>query len=415
MTTSTAWKTWAVGAIALFAAACGEQEGLPADNSAGVRYPIALTATPDGRQVLAVGANFDRKFRAGSIGILDTATQKWQGKISETEGFAGGAALQLSAVAGEPPLRLLVSSREHDSLAVMDVTPAAGSIGSLSCGGIDSNGRCGSSHHYGALNETPTVGDDPMGIEVLPWGALGWRVNVAATLDGRVSVLRLDAAGQIKVVGTTGFGSGLSHIRTVTKTGRTYISDNKAPQLHVFRLDPDVSSTSGWKVVPEASVNLPASSARDYGRGMALSGDGARLYVASRSPSGLLIVDVAPDSAGVPRNAVTAVIALVGKPSEVAVAPTGTGGQELVYISCFGDDSVWVVDPWLRSVVDVIRLPHAPYALTAVDVPGLDPSTGAPRGWTLYAGLFARHAIAAVPLKPGHPKRHQLSALLESE
>lgn len=405
----------AICGIALLACACGEQQGLPADTSPGVRYPIALTATPDGTQLLAIGANFDRKFRAGSIGLIDTTTYSWQGKISETEGFAGGAALQVSATAGQAPLRLLITSREHDALAVMDVTPAASAIGSLNCGGIDSNGRCGTSHHYGTLNETPTVGDDPMGIEVLPWGALGWRVHVAATLDGRVSVLRLDAAGKLKEIGSTGFGSGLSHIRTVSKTGRTYISDNKAPQLHVFRLDPDVGTTSGWKVVPEASVNLPASSARDYGRGMALSGDGARLYVAHRSPSALLIIDVAPDSSGVPRNAVTAVIPLMGKPSEVAVAPTGLQGKELVYVSCFGDDSVWVIDPWLRTVVDVIRLPHAPYALTAVNVPGLDAATGAPRGWMLYAGLFSRHAIAAVPLNPGHPMRHRISALLESE
>lgn len=411
---STAVKILAILGMAM-AAGCGEQEGLPADTGTGVRYPIALTATPDGKQVLAIGANFDRKFRAGSIGVINTETQQWQGKIAETEGFAGGAALQVPEKPGDAPLRLLITSREHDSLALMDVAPSAGSIGSLNCGAIDSNGRCGTSHHYGALNETPTVGDDPMGIEVLPWGALGWRVNVAATLDGRVTVLRLDAAGQLKEIGNTGFGSGLSHIRTVPKTGRTYISDNKAPQLHVFRLDPDVGTTAGWKVVPEASVNLPASSARDYGRGMAISGDGARLYVADRSPAALLLIDVAPDSAGVPRNAVTAVIPLVGKPSEVAVAPSGPGGKELVYVSCFGDDSVWVVDPWLRSVVDVIRLPHAPYALAAVDVPGLDTATGAPRGWTLYAGLFSRHAIAAVPLNPGHPKRHQMAALLESE
>lgn len=415
MTTSTASKTWAVCAGVLLSCACGEQQGLPADSSPGVRYPIALTATPDGKQVLAIGANFDRKFRAGSIGVIDTASQAWQGKIAETEGFAGGAALQLAATGGQAPLRLLITSREHDALALMDVSPVGGGVGTLTCGGLDSNGRCGTSHHYGKLNETPTVGDDPMGIEVLPWGALGWRVHVAATLDGRVSVLRLDAAGKLNEIGSTGFGSGLSHIRTVAKTGRTYISDNKAPQLHVFRLDPDVGTSTGWKVVPEASVSLPAASARDHGRGMAISGDGARLYVASRSPESLLLVDVAPDSSGVPRNQVTAVIPLVGKPSEVAVAPSGSQGKELVYVSCYGDDAVWVVDPWLRSVVDVIRLPHAPYALTVAKVPGLDAVTGAPRGWTLYAGLFSRHAIVAVPLEPGHPMRHRMAALLESE
>lgn len=407
---STATRRRAAAAAALAALAlggCGQQEGLPADSGRGVRYPIALTASPDGQRVYVVGANFDRKYRAGAIGTIDTASQSWVGAVSETEGFAGGAALQTSATA--QALRLLVTSREHDGVAVMDIDPAAPAR--LSCGGIDADGRCGGSHHYGTATGSATVGNDPMGIEVLPWGQQGWRVNVAAAGDGKVSVLKLSAEGKLSAVGATGFGTGLSHIRTVPRTGRTYISDNRAPQLHVFRLDPEVGTTSGWKVVPEASVGLPSSTLQDYGRGMALSADGARLYLADRSPAALVIVDVAPDSAGVPRNSVTGVVPLVGKPSEVAVAPSGDGGAELVYVSCFGDDAVWVVDPWLRSVVDVIRLPHAPYGLAAVKVPG----AGGSALWTLYAGLFARHAVAVVPLSPGHAQRHHLSALLESE
>jgi DNA-binding beta-propeller fold protein YncE len=390
-------------------AACGQQEGLPADSGRGVRYPIALTASPDGQRVYVVGANFDRKFRSGSVGTIDTASQAWIGQVSETEGFAGGAALQVSSAS--QALRLLVTSREHDGLAVMDIDPA--SPAKLSCGSIDADGRCADSHHYGSAIGSVTVGNDPMGIEILPWDQQGWRVHVAAAGDGKVSVIKLSADGKLTSIGTTGFGTGLSHIRTVPRTGRTYISDNRAPQLHVFRLDPEVGTASGWKVVPEASVSLPSSSLQDYGRGMALSADGARLYLADRSPASLVIIDVAPDSAGVPRNAVMGVIPLIGKPSEVAVAASGEKGKELVYVSCFGDDSVWVVDPWLRSVVDVIRLPHAPYGLAAVKVPGLDGQT--PATWTLYAGLFARHAVAVVPLSPGHAKRHQLSALLESE
>lgn len=396
-----------LGALGL--GACGQQDGLPADSGRGVRYPISLAASPDGQRVYVVGANFDRKYRAGAVGTIDTASQSWIGQVSETEGFAGGAALQVSPTA--QALRLLVTSREHDSLALMDIDAAAPA--KLSCGGVDADGRCAGGHHYGSSTGAVSVGNDPMGIEVMPWDQQGWRVHVAAAGDGKVSVLRLSASGQLTSIGSTGFGTGLSHIRSVPRTGRTYISDNRAPQLHVFRLDPEVGTTSGWKVVPEASVSLPASTLQDFGRGMALSGDGARLYLADRSPAALVIVDVAPDSAGVPRNVITGVVPLVGKPSEVAVAPSGQGGKELVYVSCFGDDSVWVVDPWLRSVVDVIRLPHAPYGLATVAVPAA--TSGAAPTWTLYAGLFARHAVAAVPLSPGHAQRHQLSALLEAE
>ena len=162
---------------------------------------------------------------------------------------------------------------------------------------------------------------------------------------------------------------------------------------------------------------MPGAASADYGRGMAFATDYSRLYVAWRSPSSLQILDVVPDATGVPNNRLVDSIALGKKPSEIVVAPTGPGGRDLVYISLFGEDAVWVVDPALRAVVATIPMRLAvqepgqdarivrgsPFALSAVHVPS--------RGWQLYAALFSvppggDHQIVVIPIGEGAANRN---------
>ena len=57
------------------------------------------------------------------------------------------------------------------------------------------------------------------------------------------------------------------------------------------------------------------------------------------------------------------------------------------------------------TVIAKIGLPHAPYGLASVQVPGV--------GWKLYAGVFAQHKVAVVPLSPG-PQQHALTGFVEA-
>lgn len=404
---------------------CGDDVGPSPDTEKGVRYPLKLTPVPGGRTVLVAGANFDRRYRAGKLRALDTATERFVAMALEIPAFVGDVALQLpeSASADALPLRLIVTSRETDEISLPELVPGSPSLPFvLQCGEHDRDGRCDTAHRYpsplaGAAAQPPPIdmlGADPMGVEVLRWGPANWRVTVVAAADGQVTVLKLNQAGQVKAIDVANFGAGLTAVRTVPATGRTYISDARSPALHVFRLDPAPSATQGYKLAPEPAINLPSAVVRDFGRGLALSGNGGRLYLADRSPASLVVIDVAPDSAGVPRNKVVQVLPLGGQPSEVSVAPTGADGRELVYISCFNDDSVWVVDPQLHEVVAKIRLPHAAYGLAIQNVAGLHPATGQPRGWMLYAALFNKHAVVAVPIAPAALDRHVVRLIAEA-
>ncbi|MBI5610312.1 MAG: hypothetical protein HY902_15655, partial [Deltaproteobacteria bacterium] len=273
-----------------------------------MRYPIALAAVPSGELLFVVGANFDRAFRAGKVRVLNTASDQYVAGLLEIPGYAGGVALQVpqdTTPSTAMPERLLITSRDDDAIswASFDAKNA-----SLSCGTHDSAGRCDSGHRFGFPEDTAPIGNDPMGIEVVPWDPGYWRVTVVASASATATVLRMDSKGHFDVVDQITLSTGLYGVKTAPGTGRTYISTIGAPYLHVLRVDADPSRKTGYKVVAEPTLVLPSLAASSYGRGLALSSDGARLYVADRSPQAVIEIDVTPGPSGAPRNAIAAVM-----------------------------------------------------------------------------------------------------------
>jgi len=395
------WPWLAAASLAL-SCACGDAADLPKDLEPGVRYPLALTPLPGGTRVLVWGANFDRMYRAGKVRAFDTRSERWTGSDLEVAGFVGGAALQLSAAATpSAPVRALMTSRETDDITLVSFDKAEPLT--LSCGGHDAFGRCSRTFPPARNEDTAlSVGADPMGIEVRPWAANRWLVTTVALGDGRVSLLLADDKGTVKPAGHLGLGAGVIAVRTAPATGVTYVSDARAPALHTFTVRPDdANPTTKVQIVAGQAIALPAGTGSDFAHGLALSADGGRLYVAHRSPAALIAVDVAAGVGGKPRNVVAAVVPLGGLPSELTLAPTGPGGTELAYVSSFGDDAIWVVDPGLRQVVQRIALPHAPYGLATADVPQPTGDKDVPGGWTLYATLFGAHQVVALSIGAG--------------
>lgn len=418
----------ALVALAALAEGCEEGVGLPQDLSSGLRYPVALAADPSGKQVFALGANFDRKYRAGRMRTIDTATDTFavdkngQSVIAEIPSFGGEFAIDASSGATATALHLIVPARDDDSVSVVDVGSELPR--NLSCA-ADSVGICGASHRTAAHDGLFPVGDDPFAVALSDAPDGRRRVHIAAATNGQLSLYDFDPKDPqvaMRYLDSVSMPAGLHSIVTSPLSGRTYVSTTRSSAIQTYRIDPGPTADRPWVIVQEPSVVLPASNAPDYGRGMALSGDASRLYVAWRSPASLQIVDIVPDSAslpgvGTPRNRLVDTIPLGKQPSMVAVAPVGPQGRDLVYVSCFAEDAIWVVDPQIRAVVAQISMRLAvnyadgsaeivrgsPFAITAVNVPD--------RGWLLYAGLFAvppqrNHQIVVVPIAPGASRRH---------
>lgn len=384
-----------VGLLAVLAAACTDESQLPIAPSGLLRYPIALQAEPSGQYVYVAGANFNRKYRAGEVRVIDTAREVWLRDRQEIPSFCGELALQTGA--NGQAVRVFATARDDDSLTALSVSAGATGTPQLACGKLTASGRCAAEYRAGG-DEDKGVGDDPMGVDVAELDADNLRVTTVGTYDGRVIVRQVAKSAsnlQGSVLGSLDFGSGLHSVVTSPLTGWSYVSDLRSSNLYPFtvRRTGAVDAKTGlpaWQVTSQGTLTLPSNGNGDHGRGMALSSDKGRLYVAWRSPASLAIVDIAPGPTG-PRNQLIDLIGLGGRPAGVSVAPTGPGGRDLVYISNFGDDRIWVVDPDLREVRDLIALPGAPYGMTVANVPG--------KGWTLFAGLFSSSAVAIVPLE----------------
>ncbi len=377
-----------------FCCACTSEAARNQDTEHFVRYPVALAADPSGRFVFALGANFDRSFRAGVLKVVDTASDTFVAKDGvEIPSFGAGLAVQLAGSPTPTAVRLLATSREDDSLTLVDLSGAV--TPTLYCGIPDANGVCDSAHHYVDTTNLP-IGNDPVDVAIAPLDATHVRVHVAATADGRVTILDMDTAPSphklpLTMVDHLMFGFGVNGVRVSPLTGRAYVSNNSTNALYTYRVDGDGTTASPYTAAIDPTIILPSGGGGEYGRGMALSTDGGRLYLAYRSPASIIVVDIAPMENGLPRNGIIDVIGVGRRPSEIAVAPTGPGGSDLLYVSCFGEDAVWVVDPQRSAVVGTIRLKHAPYGLAATRVPGA-------KGWQLYAGLFDLNEIAVIPL-----------------
>ena len=407
-------------AFCLSLAACDSSIGLPADPSNGLRYPIALVADPSGRQIFALGANFDRLYRAGRMRTIDTATDKYlvdaNGTPIATEVASFGGSFALD-VAPDPTatskFHLFVPARDDDSLVVLDVhatTPTT-----IDCNPEAISGVCGSDHRIAALNGVFPVGDDPIAVALSASPDGRRRVHIAAANNGYVTLMDYDPHEQpiqLRALDQASLPGGLNSIVVSPLSQRTYISTTKTAAIQTYRVDPGPSTDKPWIMVQEPAIVLPASGLADYGRGLVFSSDYSRLYVAWRSPAALDILDVVPDATGRPSNRLVDTIVLGRQPSGLAVAPTGPNGRDLVYVSCYSDDAIWVVDPVLRAPVARIAMrlgvhetgldPQivrgSPFAMAAVNVPE--------RGWLLYAGLFAvppgaDHHIVVVPIAPG--------------
>jgi len=396
--------------------ACADEPPRPAYRGDGVCYPVALEADPAGRYLYVAGANFDRAFRGGVVRAFDTKEGAFTGGPTvEVPSYVSAMALkpvvgQSTKASADARYRLWVADRDKDRVTTIEVKRQGGGEPVLGCNGTAKDScpeECGDKASFGG--EAPgdlDLGVDPIELTVSddPHGE-GELVTVAATSDrGRVSVLsateKADGAMTVEALDHVELSFGLAAVLTSPLTGRTYVSDSRSPYLHSFSIGEgaatsETDSTPIREIAPHPAIRLPWAGQGEYGRGMALSVDGGRIYLAYRNPNALVIVDIAPGVDGEPADRLLGVIGLGGSPARVTVANSGQGGRELVYVSCYGSDDIWIVDPQQRAVRGTIRLPHSPYDLAV-----LDDGTGA---FALYAGLFTRHSLIKVPLLDGVP------------
>jgi len=131
-------------------------------------------------------------------------------------------------------------------------------------------------------------------------------------------------------------------------------------------------------------------------RGMSFSSTGDRLYLVNREPPTLQIIDTSLSKTGFPVNAAVAGSPICRQASTLTVLDPGDG--ERVYVTCFQDGEIYVVNPSGQSQVeDIIEVGRGPYAVVASKTRD-----------KLYVTNFLEDTIAVIDVSPTSPLRDRV-------
>jgi DNA-binding beta-propeller fold protein YncE len=143
------------------------------------------------------------------------------------------------------------------------------------------------------------------------------------------------------------------------------------------------------------SVGGNAGSSTDT-RGMKFSPTGGRMYLLNRNPPSIQVFDTSPGPTGFPQNKPVGASDVCRQASTLVVQDSGDG--ERVYLTCFQDGQIYVVDPrGETSVEDIITIGRGPYAVV-----------GAANRKRLYVTNFLEDTVAVVDVAPDSPTRNRV-------
>lgn len=382
-------------------------------------FPVSVTADPSGELVWVVSGNFDLAWRGAAVLAIDVAENRFVPELAfEVGNFPGPLSLlerDGRAVAG------YITSREEDRLYTVSLSGDDPALPEVSC----PEGHRGNTILHcpadGALLDTEvevdgdpvdiTVGDDPYSTLIAParLGGMPDLLLVGGMVDGALSTFALAADGTPRLNGSLRVATGLYGLAQNPTTGRLYASSKSQSTFSVLELaprpDPDAPADSGaldplnpyLTFLGSVSVPEPAL-VRDRARALAISRDGTRLYATYRAPDALVVLDIADDATGNLHNRVLGRVPLCDDPNDIEVVTTASG-HELLYVSCFRDDRIEVVDPRAGEIVGGIKVGQGPSDMAIVDRPDL----GVQR---LYVALFNANAVGVVDIDPASPTYH---------
>jgi hypothetical protein len=373
-----------------------------------LNFPVGVTAGPSGHHIWVTSGNFDLAYRGGALLSIDVDTHTFVPEATvEIGDFPGTVALRVEEDGSHSAY---VASRADDAIYHIQIdttdadvptsTCAGGTVldnGILSCD-VDKALQTATSEDDGT-EITLTVGPDPFDLLVhqaaFPETGQPDVLLSAAMVDGTLAVMPLNEEGVPELAPGLDLESGLFALAEHPITGHVYVSNKSGNLIHVLRADPVGPDDTENEVTPVLidTLSIPSSVGGDQARSLAFSPDGNRLYIAYRAPGSLVVVNVAPDV----EDRIMAKIPVGRRPSDVVVVPAHDATPERVYVSCFLDDRVDVVDPSVGAVVASIPTGHGPYGMDLINRDDLR---------RLYVANFYEHSVGVIELAPDSPWFH---------
>lgn len=407
-------------------------------------FPSALAVSPDESVVFVTNANSELRYDSGTVSVIDVAKvaelrDAWLDPVTggvvpsgrdcqidvdrshlltcnEAEVVIEGATVRTGNFATEMGtqllddgnLRLFIAMRGDPSITWIDYDASARN---LECGGSGSIPVCDETHRLTQMRNDlslPTLFDEPFGIYVdstneyamvthLTSGAVslvdapadGSEPMIADALSG---LFAANASGVRGAVGVAGRAPG-DDFNLLYVTSR---SESRVQTLYVTRIGgPDALPT----IVASDFFFLRNVQPSDDSRGITFNAAGDRAFIVNRDPPMLLVVDTSVDADGRAKNELTDAVEICTQAANVVVADAGNG--ERVYVSCFRDGQVWVIDPTSGDVEAVINVGRGPHSLRAL-----------PNNRMLMVANFLEDTVNVIDLTPGSPTQNRVALRL---
>lgn len=396
-------------------------------------YPVDLQVDPSGETLWITSGNFDLEYGGGAVVGLDIATHTFIPGAAVEVGAFGSRIAILTDDAGKSAHGYVVS-RDTDGLYhatmgigdngkpemrcvedddgepdIIDVKDANGVVTSRRC--LDTElieGEVTDPVNPGSPT-TLVVGDDPFAVFVRKPRLAGepTLLFTGSMLTGNLATYEVDADGRPKIVGNTKLNAGLFAMAENPVTGVLYAASKTSPTIATYKVavpgaqddQPYTSPYLRW----QGNIEIPSSVVADHVRDMGVTADGSLLVTSHRSPNAVVVVDIGEIAGGGSRGKVLNKIPVGSRPGDIELVPPIGDAPELVYVACFGNNRIDVVDPRIGEVVDKIHVGSGPYGMTYVDNPAL----GIRR---LYVTYFYSHSVGVIELDPTSPYHHQAIA-----
>ncbi len=395
-------------------------------------FPTGIALTADQNTLFVANANSDLRFDSGSISVvnLDRVSALVTGWIDSgtvpddcekdatlasilvcnekrvieaeqtvrTGNFATEIGVQLL---DNGKSRVFAAVRGDPSLTWVDFDPETRS---LDCGGGGGTlPRCDDDHRLSRMRNDESVGTlpaEPFGIYV---DSVAGHVVLTHLSQGAVSLADAPSDGSDPMLSDALGGVFEPDIVTRVRSslgaagrlpgGRVYVtsrSEDRVQMFSVVRLGAEPPA-----LVPGDYFFLRGVEPSDDGRGIQFSADGNQAYIVNRSPPMLHILDTSIDAQGAPRNELTGAVELCTTASNLATGDLGQG--ERVYIACFREGQVWVIDPGALTLEAIINVGSGPQALAISE-----------DKQQLYVSNYLEDTVAVIDVNPDSSNQNRV-------
>ncbi len=402
-------------------------------------YPTGLAVAPDDSVMFVGNANAELQYDSGTLltidlAIVDSVAAGWttSGTIpancnidpdhieslicDETQFIRSGAGVRIGnfmtdiAVqdTGNGTLRLIIPVRGDPSITWVDYDGT-----NLTCNSAPVEGfaECDDNHRLSAIQNDPDIGLVPPE----PFNAFadsaGQFAMVTSLITGDVTLVDSQPGQDAEITDvaqnyflpdpTTGLiGSTGVAGRTPNVLGDTvYVGARSEDRIQTFTVGRPVNGTlpflipGNWFFMDFVGENAGVSEDQ---RGIKFSADGSRMFEVNRDPPSLQIVDTSLGPDGFPNNRGIAASDICREASELTVLDSGDGDR--VYLTCFEDGEMYVVNPEGTSTVEAIEtVGRGPYAIAA-----------APTRNKVFITNFLEDTISVIDTTPGSENRNRV-------